>query len=124
MDDERNKRLDKLYRLSLKERYILLLFCWQRFSLKRIAKIISLPMFITKKRLYAALNKAANSLEVWVSQPFKYKSKINNSYVKGKPGESRGRKAKGLRRLKRYDSLVAKCCMRKPALFRAGFCAV
>ncbi|RJE46674.1 hypothetical protein A7K50_13025 [Dehalobacter sp. MCB1] len=64
MDNERKKQLDKLYRLSPKERYILLLFCWQRFSLKRIAKTISLPVFITKKRLYAALNKAVNSLEV------------------------------------------------------------
>ena len=58
------KHMDMLCRLSPNERYIVLLFCWQRFSLKRIAQIISLPVFITKKRLYAALNKAVSSLEV------------------------------------------------------------
>ena len=62
LDAERKKQLDKLCRLSPKERYILLLFCWQRFSLKRIAKTISLPVFIAKKSLFAALNKAVKEV--------------------------------------------------------------
>ena len=60
MNDDRQKTyMDMLGRLSPNERYMLLLFCWQRFSVKRISKILSFPMFITKKRLYATMNKAA-----------------------------------------------------------------
>ncbi len=63
LDDNRKKKyMDMLGRLSPDERYSVLLFCWQRFSLKRIAKTINLPLFIIKGRLYAALNKVATAL--------------------------------------------------------------
>lgn len=58
-DNKKKKYMDMLGRLSPDERYIVPLFCWQRFFLKRIAKTINLPLFITKGRLYAALNKVA-----------------------------------------------------------------
>lgn len=60
-DGRQEKHVDMLRSLSPDERYILLLFCWQRFSVKRLAGAISRPMFIAKKRLYAALNKAADT---------------------------------------------------------------
>ena len=48
-----------LSRLSFEERYIILLFCWQRFSLKQIAEAICRPEYIVRKRFYAIINKAA-----------------------------------------------------------------
>ena len=37
-DIKRTQLFDLLSKLSFEERYIILLFCWQRFSLKQIAK--------------------------------------------------------------------------------------
>lgn len=62
LNGEKNKNMDMLCKLSPDERYILLLFCWQRFSIKRIAEAISLPRIIVKKRLYAVLNKVVKEL--------------------------------------------------------------
>lgn len=63
MNGKKQKNImDMLCRLRLDERYILLLFCWQRFSPKQIARTICLPVFITRKRLYAALNKAVDKV--------------------------------------------------------------
>ena len=48
-----------LRRLSFEERYIILLFCWQRLSLKQIAETLCLPKFLVRKCLHAITAKAA-----------------------------------------------------------------
>lgn len=63
-DDIKKAQLfDMLSKLRFEERYIILLFCWQRFSLKQIAETICRPKFIARKRLYAILNKATRVSE-------------------------------------------------------------
>lgn len=49
-DIKKIQLFDMLSKLSFEERYIIVLFCWQSFSLKQIAKTICRPIFITKKR--------------------------------------------------------------------------
>lgn len=62
--EKQKKNMDMLCRLRPDERYILLLFCWQRFSLKQIARTICLPVFIAKRHLYGAFDKAVKSFKV------------------------------------------------------------
>ncbi|MEA4894680.1 MAG: hypothetical protein VB064_05410 [Oscillospiraceae bacterium] len=49
--------LAALLDLDYNERYIILLFCWLRLSPKEIARIICLPTFLVKKRLYTSIRK-------------------------------------------------------------------
>ena len=44
--------------LSYDERFMLLLFCWQRYSIKQIARIMCIPVFITRKRLCGTMTRA------------------------------------------------------------------
>lgn len=44
--------------LSFDERFIILLFCLQRYSVREIAKITRLPGFVIERRLNAAVRKA------------------------------------------------------------------
>jgi DNA-directed RNA polymerase specialized sigma24 family protein len=48
--------------LECDERFILLLFCYQKFSVKRISRILNLPTFIAKKSLHITITKA---IELW-----------------------------------------------------------
>jgi hypothetical protein len=53
------KRLSEiLARMSFDERFIILLFCLEKYSVRQIAKITRLPGFIVEKRLNAAVKKA------------------------------------------------------------------
>lgn len=63
-DIKRTQLFDMLSELSFEERYIILLFCWQRFSFKQISETICQPKFIVRKRLYAIINKVARVSEV------------------------------------------------------------
>lgn len=57
-EDGPNRRLlAALLDLHYNERYIILLFCWLRLSQKEIARILVLPAFLVRKRLYASLRK-------------------------------------------------------------------
>lgn len=49
---------EMLIRLDFEERYIILLFCLQKYSVHQIAKITRRPCFIIEKRLKAAVSKA------------------------------------------------------------------
>jgi DNA-directed RNA polymerase specialized sigma24 family protein len=49
---------EMLIGLSFEERYVLLLFCWQKYSIHQIAKTTMLPGFIIERRLNAAVSKA------------------------------------------------------------------
>lgn len=51
-----------LISLSFQERYILLLFCWRKFTIHQIAKTTRLPQFIIEKRLNTAVNKAMSRI--------------------------------------------------------------
>ena len=44
--------------LDFEERYIVLLFCLQKYSVRQIAKITHLPCFLIEKHLVAAVGKA------------------------------------------------------------------
>ncbi len=48
--------------LSFEERFIVLLFCLQKYSVRQIAQITRLPCFIIEKRLMAAVGRAATLL--------------------------------------------------------------
>lgn len=62
-DNVEKKRLfEMLSKLSYDERYILLLFCWQRFSAREIADIMRLQLFFSKRRIYVTINKTAAEL--------------------------------------------------------------
>jgi len=50
-------------------------------------------------------------------------SRWTNKYRKSKSGENRGRKAKGFKAFSTLRQPAAKCCIQKPALIWAGFCA-
>jgi DNA-directed RNA polymerase specialized sigma24 family protein len=56
-DIKRAQLFNMLSKLSFEERYIILLFCWQRLSFNQIAETIYRPRFITRKHLYAIANK-------------------------------------------------------------------
>lgn len=59
-----NKKFNRLtallFKLSFDERFLLLLFCYQQFSIKQISQITHLPAFITKWRLHIIINKTVN----------------------------------------------------------------
>lgn len=59
-DIKKAKLFHMLRRLSFEERYIIMLFCWQRFSLGQIAEMIGQPTFLLRKHLKAILNKTAD----------------------------------------------------------------
>ncbi len=50
---------EKLIGLNFEERYVLLLFCWRKQSIKQIAQTTRLPQFMIEQRLNAAVRKAA-----------------------------------------------------------------
>ena len=57
-EDGPNRRLlAALLDFDYNERYIILLFCWLGLSQKEIARILVLPTFLVRKRLYASLRK-------------------------------------------------------------------
>lgn len=49
--------LDKFDQIDYSERFILLLYYWQGFTMKQIAEITSKPIFLIKKQLHATLKK-------------------------------------------------------------------
>ena len=58
----KNHLFEILNKLNYDERFILLLFCWQKFSAKEIANIMYLPLFFAKKRIFVTINKAVAKL--------------------------------------------------------------
>ncbi len=48
--------------LSYLERFVLLMSCWQRFSICRIAHIVRLPVFVIRRILFTAVKKAVKQL--------------------------------------------------------------
>lgn len=57
-----NRLTELLISLNFQERYILLLFCWRKFTIHQIAKTARLPQFIIEKRLNTAVNKAISRI--------------------------------------------------------------
>jgi len=60
VDVKKKELIQMLGSLNFDERYILLLFYWQKFSIQQIAKAICLPIFLVKKRFGVTVNKAVN----------------------------------------------------------------
>lgn len=60
-NDESKKRIHSLLeRLNFDDRFLLLLYLQQKFSQKQIARVLSVPKFAVKKRLYRAIIKVMN----------------------------------------------------------------
>jgi hypothetical protein len=57
--EKRNRTVVFLSKLSLCERFLLLLFCSDRFSSVQISQILCLPRFLVQKKLRGILQKAA-----------------------------------------------------------------
>lgn len=66
---EKKLFLEILRAFSYDERYILLLFYWMRIPLKQIASITGRPVFITRKRLLATMNKVITLRENYYYSP-------------------------------------------------------
>lgn len=62
-DVKKKELIQMLGSLNFDERYILLLFYWQNFSIQQIAKAICLPVFLVKKRFGVTINKAVNYIK-------------------------------------------------------------
>ncbi len=54
----KGRLLECLRKSSYDERCILLLFCWMKLSTRQIAAITGRPVFVTRRRLLAAIHKA------------------------------------------------------------------
>jgi hypothetical protein len=51
--------INRLFRLSFDERFLLILFCYCKFTIEEISQIMRLPKRIAMKRLYRAAKKSA-----------------------------------------------------------------
>ena len=61
---ERQRIAQMLGRLCLKDRFIVLAFCSQRYSVEQISKMLRLPPALVRKRLNAALYKATDGFHL------------------------------------------------------------
>jgi DNA-directed RNA polymerase specialized sigma24 family protein len=61
LDDPRRVKRQTLLKLlsmhKLKDRFLLLLFCQQKLSVKQISEILNMPSFMLKKRIYRVLTR-------------------------------------------------------------------
>lgn len=64
LEEPRRVKMQTLLKLfsmqNLKDRFLLLLFCQQKMTVKQISEVLKIPRFIFKKRFYRVLTRAGN----------------------------------------------------------------
>lgn len=61
----KRQNLIKLFSmLAFKDRFLLLLFCQQKFSAKQISEVLNMPVFLIRKRFFQVINLAGKYIDL------------------------------------------------------------